>query len=78
MNYERIVKRLTNVLDEKYDEIEGEYKELSKKMDKVLEDDEKSGIRELKDLSFCLGRMKILNDIRCLMTEMKGENNDNC
>lgn len=70
MNYERIVKRLVNVLDENYDEIEDEYKELSKKMDKVLEDVNKNGIHELKDLSYCLGRMKMVSDIRCLVIEM--------
>lgn len=70
MNYERIVKKLVNILDEKYDEIENEYNELSKKMDKVLEDVNKNGIHELKDLSFCLGRMKMLSDIRGFVIEM--------
>lgn len=70
MNYERIVKRLVNVLDEKYDEIEDEYEELSKKMDKVLKDESQNGIHELKDLSFCLGRMKMLSDIRGFVIEM--------
>lgn len=70
MNYERIVKRIVNILDEKYDEIENEYNELSKQMDKVLEDMNKNGIHELKDLSFCLGRMKMLSDIRGFVIEM--------
>lgn len=70
MNYERIIKRLANVLDEKYDEIEDEYKELSKKMDKALANVEENGIHELKDLSYCLGRMKMVSDIRCFVIEM--------
>lgn len=70
MNYERIVKKLVNVLDEKYNEIENEYNELSKKMDKVLENENQNGIHELKDLSFCLGRMKMASEIRCFVLEM--------
>lgn len=70
MNYERIIKRLVNVLDEKYDEIEDEYKVLSKKMDKAIANVEENGIHELKDLSYCLGRMKMVSDIRCFVIEM--------
>ena len=29
-----------------------------------------NGIHELKDLSYCLGRMKMVSDIRCFVIEM--------
>lgn len=74
MNYEKLYHDLNDTLGEALDELASQYDNLKHELDEKVADGElNEQIRALQDLSACYGKIKILNDVRCLMREMEGK-----
>lgn len=74
MNYEKMFKDVIETLSEALEELQTQYENIEGELNVAVKGgklDEQ--IMCLKELSTCFGKMKMLDDIRCLMTEMKGE-----
>jgi len=79
MNYEKMFNDVIETLSEALEELQTQYENIEGKLNEVVKGGElDEQIYHLRELATCFGKMKMLNDIRCLMTEMKGEGNDNC
>lgn len=79
MNYEKMFNDVIETLSEALEEMQTQFEQIEGELHEVIKGGElDEQIKYLGQLSTCFGKMKMLNDIRCLMTEMKGENNDNC
>jgi hypothetical protein len=78
MNYEKMFNDVIETLSEALEELQTQFENIEDELNEVKSGGFDEQLKCLKELSTCFGKMKMLNDIRCLMTEMKGENNDNC
>lgn len=79
MNYEKMYNQVIDTMGKALEELQTQYENIKDELNVAVKGgklDEQ--IKSLKELSTCFGKMKMINDIRCLMTEMKGEDNDNC
>lgn len=74
MNYEKMYNQVIDTMGKALEELQTQYENIEGELNVAVKGgklDEQ--IMCLKELSTCFGKMKMLNDIRCLMTEMKGE-----
>ena len=74
MNYEKMFNDVIETLSEALEELQTQYENIKDELNEAVKGGElDEQIKHLQELSTCFGKMKMLNDIRCLMTEMKGE-----
>jgi hypothetical protein len=74
MNYEKMFNDVIETLSEALEELQTQYENIKDELNEAVKGGElDEQIKSLQELSTCFGKMKMLNDIRCLMTEMKGE-----
>lgn len=74
MDYKKLYHDLRDTLGEALEELTTQYDNLKHELDEKVADGElNEQIRALQDLSACYGKIKILNDVRCLMREMEGK-----
>lgn len=74
MNYEKMYNQVIDTLGEALEELQTQYENIKDELNEAVKGGElDEQIKSLQELSTCFGKMKMLNDIRCLMTEMKGE-----
>lgn len=79
MNYEKMYNQVIDTMGEALEELQTQYENIKDELNEAVKGGElDEQILCIKELSTCFGKMKMLKDIRCLMTEMKGEGNDNC
>lgn len=73
MNYEKMYNQVIDTMGKALEELQTQYENIEGELNVAVKGgklDEQ--IMCLKELSTCFGKMKMLSDIRCLMTEMKG------
>ena len=74
MNYEKMYNQVIDTLGKALEELQTQFENIEGELNVAVKGGEfDEQIKCLKELSTCFGKMKMLNDIRCLMTEMKGE-----
>ena len=74
MNYEKMFNDVIETLSEALEELQTQYENIKDELNEAVKGGElDEQIKHLQELSTCFGKMKMINDIRCLMTEMKGE-----
>lgn len=79
MDYKKMFDDVIDTLGEALEELQTQYENIKGELNEAVKGGELGEqIMCIKELSTCFGKMKMLNDIRCLMTEMKGESIDNC
>ena len=71
-DYKTKFEELRETLEETSELLEMEYQRLDEEMQEAIKQD-KDAIMALKDLSFHLGKMKMLNDVECLVLGMMTE-----
>ena len=74
-DYKTKFEELRKTLEESYELLEMEYQRLDEEMQEAIKQD-KDAIMALKDLSFHLGKMKMLHDIKCLVLGMMIESSN--
>lgn len=73
MNYEKMFNDVIETLSEDFDILQTQLKNIEDELNEAVKGgDLEKQLECLKELPICFGKIKILNDIRCLMTEMKG------
>lgn len=74
MNYEKMYNQVIDTMGKALEELQTQYENIEGELNVAVKGGElDEQIKSLQELSTCFGKMKMLNDIRCLMTEMKGE-----
>lgn len=79
MDYKKMFDDVIDTLGEALEELQTQHENLTDELNEAVKNGElKDQIQAIMSCSESYGKMKMINDIRCLMTEMKGEDNDNC
>ena len=79
MDYKKMFDDVIDTLGEALEELQTQHENLTDELNEAVKNGElKDQIQAIMSCSESYGKMKMINDIRCLMTEMKGEGNDNC
>ena len=74
MNYEKMYNQVIDTMGKALEELQTQYENIKDELNVAVKGGElDEQIKSLQELSTCFGKMKMLNDIRCLMAEMKGE-----
>ena len=74
MNYEKMYNQVIDTMGKALEDLQTQYENIKDELNVAVKGGElDEQIKSLQELSTCFGKMKMLNDIRCLMTEMKGE-----
>lgn len=68
MDYKELYDYVLETFETRYEEIDSEWAELDKVMNEAISKGEGEFVA-LKDISFCLGRLKMLRDVICFLKE---------
>lgn len=69
MDYQKLYRYLLEVFDDLYRKLDDDFMKLDRQMKKAYEEGQGEEIKAFKDLTLCLGKMKMLRDVRCFMLE---------
>ena len=73
MNYEKMYNQVIDTMGKALEELQTQYENIKDELNEAVKGGElDEQIKSLQELSTCFGKMKMLNDIRCLMSEMRG------